>query len=146
MATVLNRTTKHLIVSANTPDYPVAEWIIDPNLSAVTGFPSKYWTISGDVVSLLDQAGRDAIDLAELNAARDATAATMDAVENWMRAFALVVLDEFNAHTTNINAVAAAVKNASTYGAARTAMQAIATLPPRTIANLKTGVRNKLGT
>ena len=51
MSTVLNRTTKRLIQSANTPDYPTADWIINPDLSAVAGVNSKYWKISGDVVS-----------------------------------------------------------------------------------------------
>jgi hypothetical protein len=146
MADVLNRTTKQLILSANTPDYPTAQWIHNPNLSAVTGFASKYWTISGDTVSLMNQAQRDAVDAAELSASRDAQAARIDELEDYLRAFALVVLDEFNAHTAKTNAVLTAVDGAGSYGAMRTAIGAIADLPTRTIANIKTGVRNKLGT
>ena len=62
MATVLNRTTKQLIPSANTPDYPVADWIINPDLSAVEGFASVYWVITGDIVTLMTQGERDAVD------------------------------------------------------------------------------------
>lgn len=68
MANVLNRTTKQFIASANTVEYPAQDWIINPDMTAVTGFASKYWTITGDTVSLMDQASRDAVDAAELAA------------------------------------------------------------------------------
>ncbi len=45
MASVLNRTTKEFRASANTPDFPVADWIINPDLTAVAGAPIKYWII-----------------------------------------------------------------------------------------------------
>ena len=121
MATVLNRTTKQLIASANTPDYPIAQWIIEPDLSAVSGFSSKYWTITGDSVTLMSTSQRDTVDAADLSAARDAQAAQLDAIESEVRAFALVVLDEINTLRTALS------------------------LPTRTIAQLKTAVRNKLG-
>jgi hypothetical protein len=65
MSDVVHRTTKQYLKSANTPDYPVETWIINPDLSAVEGFPSKYWIITGDVVTLMSQAERDAVDAAE---------------------------------------------------------------------------------
>jgi len=145
MATVLNRATKVMIESANTADYPVLDWIINPDLSAVAGFASKYWTISGDTVSLLDQAGRDAVDAAILSAHRDAIAAVMDAAEDYARAFALVVLDEINLHATRITAILNAVDNASSFATLKTAIAAIADVPTRTIDQLKTALRNKLG-
>ncbi len=52
MANVLNRTTKEFRTSVNTPDFPVGQWIINPDLSAVVGQPTKYWKITGDVVTL----------------------------------------------------------------------------------------------
>lgn len=145
MATVLNRTTKALIESANTADYPIVDWIINPDLSAVAGFASKYWTISGDAVSLLDQAGRDAVDAAILSAERDAVAAAMDAVEDYSRAFALVVLDEINLHATRITDVLNAVDAASNLATLKSAVALIPDVPTRTIAQLKTALRNKLG-
>lgn len=76
MSNVLNRTTgltfpyrKTYRESQNTPDFPPADWIINPDLSAVTGFNSIYWDISGDSVLLVDQATRDARD-AEIAAAQ----------------------------------------------------------------------------
>ena len=81
----LNRTTKRFILR-NSPSsmeksfppltfidgngFPAsnAEWIADPDISAVTGFETKYWIITGDSVTLMDQASRDAVDVAELAA------------------------------------------------------------------------------
>lgn len=145
MATVLNRTTKQLIPSANTIDYPVESWIINPDLSAVTGFSSKYWVIAGDVVSLMSQAERDTVDANELQAARDAVAAQMDQMENYLRAFALVMLDEINLHATRVTAILDAIDNNSTLANIRTAVALIPDVPTRTIAQLKTALRNKLG-
>jgi hypothetical protein len=71
MANVLNRTTgnsgvypyaKDYRTSVNDPDYPTADWIHNPDLSAVAGFDSIYWDISGDSVTLADQVTRDARD------------------------------------------------------------------------------------
>jgi hypothetical protein len=62
MANVLNRVTKEYRASVNTPDFPVSQWIINPNLAAVAGFPSQYWTITGDAVTLQNAAERDVTD------------------------------------------------------------------------------------
>jgi len=96
MANVLNRSTKQFITSANTPDYPVGEWIINPDMSAVVGEPSKYWIITGDNVTLMDQAARDAVDAAEETAQLDSIADELDQTRTIMRAFAEVVLDQVN--------------------------------------------------
>ena len=50
MADVVNRLTKQLLLSVNTPDYPTVEWIINPDLSAVAAVPWRYWKIVGDQV------------------------------------------------------------------------------------------------
>lgn len=62
MSSVLNRKTIQFIDSANTPDYPVSDWIINPDLSTVSDQPRKYWNISGDIVTLMDQDSMDAVD------------------------------------------------------------------------------------
>ena len=99
MATVLNRTTKQLRRSVNTPDFPSADWIINPDLSAVGNFASKYWTITGDAVSLMPQTERDALDAAEAQAAADADRAgeklRIDN-ERVLKALAIVVKNEIN--------------------------------------------------
>jgi hypothetical protein len=51
MANVLNRLTKIYLQSVNTPDYPVNDWIVNPDLSNVAGVPSRYWKIVGDTIT-----------------------------------------------------------------------------------------------
>lgn len=94
--------------------------IYQPDLSAVAGQPVKYWVVSGDVISLANQAARDAVDTAELSTRRDSLANEIDRDESFMKGFALVVLDEINA------------------------LRAQHGLSQRSIAQLKNAVRNKL--
>jgi len=49
-ADVLNRDSKVFLKSVHTPDYPVKQWIVNPDLSAVQGYAVKYWKIKGDIV------------------------------------------------------------------------------------------------
>ena len=123
MANFLHRTTKQYLLSTSPASLPESEanYIEDPDMSAVAGQPSKYWVITGDTVSLADQATRDAIDAAELEASRDAAAAQLDQTEDVLRAFMLLVIDELNILRANDG------------------------LNARTAAQLKTAIRNKLG-
>ena len=146
MASVLNRTTKVYLPSANTPDYPTSDWIINPDLSAVAGQPTKYWRIVGDIVSLLTQVERDAVDAAELEARRDATVQQLQDVEDVLRAFMLIVLDELNLHALKHNAILDAVDAAANLADLKTRVALIADYPSRTEANLRTAVRGKFGT
>jgi hypothetical protein len=79
MASVLNRTTKEFRGSVNTPDYDPADWIINPDLSAVSGEPNKYWIIDppgSDTVRLATPAEQAIIDqaIADATTQRDRTA------------------------------------------------------------------------
>ena len=65
MANVINRTTCEYLESVNTPDFSVLDWIINPDLSAVSGVPMKYWKCSGDSVVEMSQAEKDTVDAAE---------------------------------------------------------------------------------
>ena len=145
MASVLHRITKQLLESVNTPEYPPVDWIIEPDLAAVAGFESRYWIITGDVVTLMDAAARAAVDAASLEALRDATAAELDQMEGVLRAFILTVLDELNAHATKINAILTAIDNGSTLANVKTNIAAIADYPARTASQLKNTLRSKLG-
>jgi hypothetical protein len=62
MSTVLHRTTKEFLGSVHTPDYPTGTWIVNPDLSSVSGVPIKYWKITGDAVSEMNQTEKDAVD------------------------------------------------------------------------------------
>lgn len=99
MANVLNRTTKQFIRSANTPDFNPADWIVDPNLAAVAGQPTRYWLIAGDVVSLMDAAAQtvvdDAIAVAKDTAEKDAAKTSID-LERVVRALVDLLPNEFN--------------------------------------------------
>lgn len=156
MSNVLNRTTKEYLLSVNTPEYPVEDFIINPNVDAVTIsvdpktgvrelWPTKYWIITGDAVTLMDQAARDAVDAAELSAKRDVVANKLDQLEAIDRALALANLAEFNSMAGTINAILNAADKATSLADFQTRMRAIPARPDRTIANLKTVVRNKLG-
>lgn len=68
MANVLNRATKEYRLSVNTPEYNSTDWIINPDVSALAGVPTKYWNISGDTVTEMTQAEKDAVDAAEQSA------------------------------------------------------------------------------
>lgn len=127
MAIVLHRTTgltapyiKDIRYSVNTPDFPTADWIVNPDLSAVSGFESIYWDISGDNVLLVDQTTRDARD-AEL--AANAVTANNTAQKNTyteneiFRAQIKYVVDEINILRQN-----AGITPARTYGGAQTYM------------------------
>jgi len=49
MANVLNITTKQYLECVNTPDYDPTVWIINPDLSAVSGVDQMYWYINTDL-------------------------------------------------------------------------------------------------
>lgn len=145
MAAVLNRVTKQYLPSANTPEYPVSDWIINPDLSAVAGFDSRYWTVIGDTVSLMSPAERAAVDAASATSERDAIASDVDGAHpRIIRALAELLVDEFNAHATKMNALLDAIDAASSLATLKTAVAGIANHPDRTLAQLKTAIRNKL--
>lgn len=122
MANVVNRITREYRISVNDPDYPVAEWIINPDLSAVAGFESRYWIITSDVVSLMSPAERQSVDDAATSAARDVTADAVLRAASYERVFAEILLDE-------INALRAAV---------------VPALPARTLTQLRNSMRSRL--
>lgn len=99
MAHVLNRTTRQFIQSANTPDFDIADWVHNPDLTAVAGQPIKYWIITGDVVSLMDGAAQAVVDADIATARSDAEKAgaknDVD-VERVVRALVDLLPGEFN--------------------------------------------------
>lgn len=72
MANVIHRTTYERRDSVQTTDYPVETWVRNPDLSAVDGVPMKYWKLTGDVFSEMDQGEKDAVDAADLPALKEA--------------------------------------------------------------------------
>ena len=69
MSQVINKTTLVLLNSVNTPDYPTADWIINPDLSGLSAVAKKYWKISGSDVVEMTQSEKDTVD-ADLDTAQ----------------------------------------------------------------------------
>jgi hypothetical protein len=80
MANVLNRTTKELRRSVNTPDFDVVDWIHNPDLSVVTEQSSKHWVIDGDSVRDMTTTEKNTVDSDEAAAAAAALKAAAVAV------------------------------------------------------------------
>lgn len=68
MANVFNKTTNRYYRSVHTPDYPEADYLINPDVSALEGsVPERYWKFDGvDAVVEMTQAEKDAYDAARL--------------------------------------------------------------------------------
>ena len=160
--TWLHRTTKQYLVQVSSGDMerrfaplvfhdaqgePVsnAEWIHAPDVSAVTGFATKYWIITGDVVTLMSQAQRDAVDAAELSAQFDAIANELTNTKDRDRAIILALLDVANFLSNQVESIKTAATGSANHGAFSTAVSGIPASPQRTIGELITLVRNKLG-
>ena len=149
MSNVTNRTTLEYRRSVNDPDYPDPPWLHNsPQADALYegGVPTKYWKISGDVVSEMTQTEKDAVDATERDAQRDNVSNEIDRVEDIVRALALTLLDELNNHADKMNEILDAADNATNLADFKARMGAISNYPQRTIAQLKTVLRNKLGT
>lgn len=79
MALVLHRTSMRLVSTADVGDYPYAEWIHNPDLSAVEGVPDYYWKIVGDDVLAMDAGERAAVDALRMPMLIEAKKATWEA-------------------------------------------------------------------
>lgn len=106
MADVFNRTDGRYIPSAHTPDFDVADWVINPDLTAVIGQPVRYWFITGGtnpqgqeelgIVDAATQASIDAAIAAARTAAEKDGAKTQVDVERVVRALVELLPSEFN--------------------------------------------------
>lgn len=100
MASVLNRQTKQFIRSVNTPDFDPTEWLINPDLSAVSDVEKKYWKIGKNSVSEMTEQEKAAVDLdLEAEKARDLKAALkarFDQEDDNTKAVLLLVLDMYD--------------------------------------------------
>ena len=88
MGNYLHRTTKQYLQSWSPNDLPepLANYIEEPDLSGVVGVSSQYWVITGDVITEMSQGEKDAVDAANLSAARGAEIqAEIDNLEITMR-------------------------------------------------------------
>ena len=122
MPLYIHRTTFQRLPSTSPASLtePEANYVKDPDESAITGEPSRYWILTLDIFTLMSQSERNAVDAALDVLRLDSVADELDRVQSIMKAFAQVVLDEFNL------------------------LRAEHGLNPRTLAQLKNAVRGKL--
>lgn len=73
MSDVVNKTTLQYLKSVNTPDYPTEDWLINPDLSALSAVPQMYWKVSGELVLEMTQAEKDVVDAANAPSRTDAS-------------------------------------------------------------------------
>lgn len=149
MSDFLHRTTLEYVRSGNDPLYGDPPWLEiprgSPNETLLTTVPRRYLVLEGDVLREMTRPEKDAVDAAVLVAERDARAAVLDDVEDILRAFMLIVLDELNAHADRHNAITAAVDGAANLAQFAAAMQSIPDFPRRTAQQLRNSIRNRLG-
>ena len=148
MASVINSTTLKFLRSVNTPSYPTGDgWVVNPDMSAVSGVNPKYWKWdAGTTRPIPMTAGEQvALDATAVETARDAVASQFDRQEDILRAVMTAVIGELNAASDAFNSLRDAVAAATTLGEFQTGVAAIPARPTRTMAQLKTVVRNALG-
>ncbi len=70
MSDVIHRTTLEFRKSVSTGRFDTADWIINPDLVALSGIDKKYWKVVGDTVVEMTQGEKDVVDAAELATAK----------------------------------------------------------------------------
>lgn len=64
MSSAINKTTYQYLKSINTPDYSEDLWVINPDLSAVSGVAQKYWKVVDGAVVEMSTQEKQAVDAA----------------------------------------------------------------------------------
>ncbi len=59
MGSVINRTTYEYLESVNSPSYPTADWLHNPDVSALASVPREYWIVDGSEVREMTAAEKD---------------------------------------------------------------------------------------
>ena len=153
MGIFLHRTNKQLLESTSPNDLPepIGNYIENPDMSPVNGFPSIYWTITGDVVSLQNQTERDATDAAIL-IAQTITQKTdaenlydlLEAEARTLRAIVVLTVDELNNLRTQWRDFQTAVAVSTNLAQLKTEVAALPSLADRTYAQARTAIRNAI--
>lgn len=147
MASVINVNTLQFLRSVNSPDYPAPDWVRNPDMSQVDGVDRKYWKWDANTSRPIpmDAGEQIAYDLQQLEDSRDAVVAQLDRQEDVLRAIVSALISELNGHADAFNDLKAAVANATNLGNFQSGVAAIPSRPTRTMAQLRTVVRNALG-
>lgn len=144
MATVINRVTKQLIHSANTPDYPVDAWIINPDLSDVIDFDRKYWKIDADSVVLASDAEMASIDLAQSD---DRKQSEIDSATDEKTATGALIMELFAKNdelALQIKNIKDALLGATTLASIRAAADVISIPEQKSIDQIKSDIKGRM--
>jgi len=97
MPLFVHRTTFQVLPSTSPASLsePIGNYVQDPDLSVVSGNPFKYWLLTGDIFSLVNQAARTAIDAAIEVARKDDLSNQVD-TDDLLRAVSKTNLALFN--------------------------------------------------
>lgn len=145
MADYVNPQTCEVAISVNTRTDPWIQITRDLSLAwSVIPLVYRKWVV--DHIEEMTQAEKDAVDTAMREQMRDDVIQQVDDLENILRSFMLMVLDEFNNHSQKVNAILTAVDTANNFAEVKANYAAITDLPVRTAAQLRSAIRSKLGT
>lgn len=147
MATVVKKTNPmNFRVSANTPDFPPADWLIDPS-----GFPTlygtvppKYWklTAGGDDIEEMTAGEKVAVDAAEstsaIASAKASADAAIDGLDGYqLRAVAKLMIDEINVLRTWLRDFQSVIAAANNLSDVKTGVASLSGVPDRNLAQAK---------
>lgn len=146
MASLLNTSTLEILRSADETKH-AAPWIViaESDASAWLAIPPQYRKLNGEAIEEMTTQEKAAVDAAQLAAARDAAAAQLERQEDILRAFMLIVLDEFNLHAQKVNALGTAIVQGASLAANKTAVGQIGAAPERTEQQLRDAIKARLG-
>ncbi len=126
-------------IDLNEVDFPQEDWLWNPDMEVSKGVPSKYWKVSGDIVSVMTPDERAVEDTTPVDPSAHIKVNVM--LGNYpMPVFMLVVLEEFNRHSARINALLSAIEGATNLASLKAEARAISALPLRTPKQLKTAM------
>ena len=95
----VHRTTKAYLQSVSPDSLPdlISNYISQPDLSGVVGVPSKYWIITGDIISEMSPVEKDAVDAQNLSDSRDGIIQEqIDQLESVLRQVVIATVKEIN--------------------------------------------------
>lgn len=146
MASLLNTSTLEILRSADETKYS-APWqvISDANASAWMAIQPQYRKLNGESIEEMTVQEKAVVDASHRQAARNAAAAQLEQQEDILRAFMLIVLDEFTLHAEKVNALGQAIVQGASLAAIKTALQGLVALPVRTERQLRDAIKAKLG-
>ena len=150
MADVLNTTTLEMRASVNEAQapYSAAPWILisRTQFDLWSIIPLRYRKWTGVAIEEMTGPEKAAADAAALEETRDEIIQQLDQMEDILRAFAGLLVDELNAHSSRTNAILDAIDGSASLSALKTTVAGINNLPMRTLAQLRSAIRAKLGT